>query len=130
MLLTAIVLVVLGIAAAGLAIGAIEGVLERRRTLAHLAATGVSARTLRTATILEIAAPMGAALILAVAVGIGTGGTFIHFYYTNDALTPIVIPWLRVITLVLATVAATACVVLATLPMVGRSIGPENLRTE
>ena len=63
-LLTAIVLVVLGIAAAGLAIGAIEGVLERRRTLAHLAATGVSARTLRTATILEIAAPMGAALIL------------------------------------------------------------------
>ena len=129
-LLTAIVLVVLGIAAAALAIGAIEGVLERRRTLAHLAATGVSARTLRTATILEIAAPMGAALILAVAVGIGTGGTFIHFYYTSGALTPIVIPWSRVIILVLAAVAATACVVLATLPMVGRSIGPENLRTE
>lgn len=130
LLLTAIVLVVLGIAAAGLAIGAIEGVLERRRTLAHLAATGVSARTLRTSTILEIAAPMTAALILAVAIGIGTGATFIHFYYSNDALTPIVIPWLRVVTIVLAAVAATACVVLVTLPMVGRSIGPENLRTE
>ena len=71
---------------------------------------------------------MTAALVLAVAVGIGTGGTFIHFYYSNDALTPIVIPWLRVITLVLATLAATGCVVLATLPMVGRSIGPRSLR--
>jgi hypothetical protein len=128
-LLTAIALLVMGIAAAGLAIGAIEGVLERRRTLAHLAATGVPAGTLRTATALELAAPMAAAVALAVAVGIGTGGTFIHLYY-GGAATPVVVPWTRILALVLAAVAATAGVVALTLPMVGRSIGAEGLRTE
>ena len=128
-LLTAIALLVMGVAAASLAIGAIEGVLERRRTLAHMSATGVSARTLRSATVLEIAAPMAAALILGVAIGIGTGATFIHFYYASSP-TPIAIPWSDIGLLVLAATAATGFVVLATLPMVGRSIGPEGLRTE
>ncbi len=128
-LLTAIALLVMGVAAASLAIGAIEGVLERRRTLAHMSATGVSARTLRSATVLEIAAPMAAALILGVAIGIGTGATFIHFYYASSP-TPIAIPWSDIGLLVLAATAATGFVVLATLPMIGRSIGPEGLRTE
>ncbi len=128
-LLTAIALLVMGVAAASLAIGAIEGVLERRRTLAHMSATGVSATTLRSATVLEIAAPMVAALILGVAIGIGTGATFIHFYFASNP-TAIVIPWGSIGWLVLAAAAATGFVVLATLPMVGRSIGAEGLRTE
>jgi putative ABC transport system permease protein len=119
----------MGVAAASLAIGAIEGVLERRRTLAHMSATGVSATTLRSATVLEIAAPMVAALILGVAIGIGTGATFIHFYFASNP-TAIVIPWGSIGWLVLAAAAATGFVVLATLPMVGRSIGAEGLRTE
>lgn len=128
-LLTAIALLVMGVAAASLAIGAIEGVLERRRTLAHMSATGVSAGTLRTATVLEIAAPMTAALVLGIAIGIGTGATFIHFYYASNP-TPIVIPWGEIGMLALAATTAAGLVVLATLPMVGRSIGPEGLRTE
>ncbi len=128
-LLTAIALLVMGIAAASLAIGAIEGVLERRRTLAHMSATGVPAGTLRSATVLEIAAPMVAALVLGVAIGIGTGATFIHFYDTSGT-TPIAVPWRDIALLALAAAAATGFVVVATLPMVGRSIGPDGLRTE
>ncbi len=126
-ILTGITLLALMVAAIGLAIGAIDALVARRRTLAHLAATGVSGRTLRAATTIELAVPMVTAVCLAFVLGVGIGATFYRLYYGDGA---IVLPWGRAGLLLALAFLATAAVAAATLPVVARASRPDQLRTE
>lgn len=126
-ILTGITLLALVVAAIGLAIGAIDALVARRRTLAHLAATGVSGRTLRAATAIELAVPMLTAVCLAFVLGVGIGATFYRLYYGAGE---IVLPWGRAGLLLALAIAATAAVAAATLPVVARASRPDQLRTE
>ncbi|MDX6378541.1 MAG: hypothetical protein QOE98_2844, partial [Gaiellaceae bacterium] len=126
-ILTGITLLALVVAAIGLAIGAIDALAARRRTLAHLAATGVSGRTLRAATAIELAAPMLTAVCLAFVLGVGIGATFYRLYYGAG---DIVVPWGRAGLLLALAFLAAAAVAAATLPVVARASRPDQLRTE
>ena len=126
-ILTGITLLALVVAAIGLAIGAIDALVARRRTLAHLAATGVSARTLRAATAIELVAPMLTAVCLAFVLGVGIGATFYRLYYGPG---DIVVPWGRAGLLLALAFLAAAAVAAVTLPVVARASRPDQLRTE
>ena len=126
-ILTGLTLLALVVAATGLAIGAVDALVARRRTLAHLAATGVSGRTLRAATAIELAVPMLTAVCLAFALGVGIGATFYRLYYGDGA---IVLPWGWAGALLVLAFVVAAAVVAAALPVVARVSRPDQLRTE
>jgi ABC-type antimicrobial peptide transport system permease subunit len=114
--------VALVVAAAGLLVASCEAVLERRRTLASLAATGVPLGTLRRAVLLQSLLPaVPAAALAAVA---GASGALALTATFGDA----VVPWTRLLgVLALALLAVTAASA-ATLPLLRRAVRPTELR--
>jgi FtsH-binding integral membrane protein len=114
-------LVALVVAAAGLLVASCEAVLERRRTLASLAAAGVPLGTLRRAVLLQSLLPAVPAVALALVVGVG-------FTLAPAVLGFAPIPWARLLgVLVLALLAVTAASA-ATLPLLRRAVRPSELR--
>ncbi|MEG3628660.1 FtsX-like permease family protein [Streptomyces poriticola] len=117
----AAVLVALAITLSGLAVGTAESLSTRRRALAAQVAAGVPRTVLRRALLLETALPLAPALLLA-----GAGGTAIGTWYASLGstgslpLTAFLVPP-AVYALCLLS-AATA------LPLLGRSVGPGELR--
>ncbi|NYJ76102.1 FtsX-like permease family protein [Allobranchiibius huperziae] len=69
-LVDVVLAVAIAIAVAGLLVVAAEGVVARRRTLAALVASGVPRRTLATATLLEMVAPLVPTVLIATTTGV------------------------------------------------------------
>ncbi|CAM5489683.1 hypothetical protein STENM36S_02480 [Streptomyces tendae] len=117
----AAVLVALAIALSGLAVGTAESLVTRRRTLAAQVAAGVPRTVLNRALLLETALPLAPALLLA-----GAGGMGIGVWYsarTSDGS----LPWTA---LLVAPAVYAACLLsaAASLPLLGRSVRPGELR--
>jgi hypothetical protein len=119
------------IAAATLLITAVDGVRERRRSLATLAAVGTSTGMLRRALTVETVFPM----LAGVALGAGSAivGTWMVFkavatYEEMEAPPPIY--WRSLGTVLAFAIVATVVATIATFPSLGRAIRPESLRTE
>ncbi len=115
-------LVALLVAAAGLLVASCESVLECRRTLASLAATGVPQGTLRMAVLLQSLLPAVPAVALAAAVG--AFGALALTASFGDAVFPLA-RLLGVLALALLVVTAASA---ATLPLLRRAVRPTELR--
>jgi hypothetical protein len=115
-------LVALVVAAAGLLVASCEAVLERRRTLASLAATGVPQATLRRAVLLQSLLPAVPAVALAAVAG--ATGALALTATAGDA----VVPWTRLLGLVALALLAVAAASAATLPLLRRAVRPTELR--
>lgn len=72
------VLVGIGIAAAGLLVGVAEGIVERRRSLAALTASGTPRRTLGLAVVLQVLVPTVPLVLAAVASGAAGGSGWLE----------------------------------------------------
>jgi hypothetical protein len=68
----------LGVAACGLLLTTLEGLLERRRTLGALSANGVPRSVLRRAVLLQVGLPVLPAATLAVLAGLAVTGSLFH----------------------------------------------------
>ena len=115
-------LVALVVAAAGLLVASCEAVLERRRTLASLAATGVPLATLRRAVLLQSLLPAVPAIALAAAAG--ALGAFALTAAYGDA----VVPWGRLLAVLGLALLAVLGASAATLPLLRRAARPTELR--
>lgn len=114
--------VALVVAAAGLLVASVEAVLERRRTLASLWAAGVPLATLRRAVLLQALLPAIPALLLATAAG--TAATQVVAGATGG----LTFPWLRLLAILAAALAAVCLSTVLTLPLLRRSAQPSELR--
>ena len=128
-----------GVATLGLLVGAIEGVVSRRRVLAGLSAAGTPRSVLERAVLAEVLLPIAVPVVLAAAAGIlgarGVLGTSVQNPETtvdgNDALatvTQLSIPWTPLLLLVFGTLLALLLATAAALPLLRRSIDPLELR--
>lgn len=113
-------LVALLVAAAGLLVASCEAVLERRRTLASLAAVGVPLGTLRRAVLLQSLLPAVPAVALAAFAG-ATGALALT---SGDA----VVPWARLLGVLALALFAVGAASAATLPLLRRAVRPTELR--
>jgi len=113
--------VALVVAAAGLLVASCEAVLERRRTLASLWAAGVPLATLRRAVLLQALLPAVPALLLAAIVGTAVA-------QVPGAVGGLTFPWLRLLAILAAALAAVCLSTLLTLPLLRRSAQPAELR--
>ncbi len=126
------------IAAAGLLIGTVEGVISRRRTLAAMSAVGIPRAVLHRAVLAEAILPLVPAVLLAAGAGIlgarGMLGTSVH---QQDLLADgsvtfhvvqLPIPWTSLGLLVAGTLLAILLASLTALPLLARSIDPAELR--
>lgn len=113
------------VAAAGLLIGSVEGILTRRRVLAGLAAVGTPRRVLYRAVLVEALAPLAPAIVLAAAAGIlGARGVL----NSVDPTQNLPVPWAALGALTGGTLLAVLAVTVLTLPLLHRSISPAELR--
>jgi hypothetical protein len=114
------------LAAASLAVAAIDGIGDRRRMFSSLTAVGVPASTLRRAVAIEVLVPFAIAAITAVAFGVVVGATLVGLTAHLSASVPwsTLLRWLGI--------AAVAAIVatLATATRVNAAIRPEHLRSE
>lgn len=115
----------LSIAGCSLVVMMVEGVLERRRELAILAAAGTRPGSLRSAAALEILVPLGVASVASCVVGVLVTATLLRVRGIG-----LVIPWQALAELLAASALVGAAVLAIGLPVLGRAIGAENLRTE
>jgi hypothetical protein len=120
-----VVLLMLSIAGCSLAVMMIEGIVERRRELATLAATGTRPRDLRTAAALEVLIPLGVASSVSCAIGVLVTATLLRVRGIG-----LVVPWGDLATLLVMTLVVAAAVLALGLPTLGRVIRADNLRTE
>ena len=104
----------------GLAVGTAESLATRRRGLAAQAATGVPRAVLGRSLLLETALPLAPAVLLA-----GLGGTAIGTWYARLGHHPV--PW---VTALVPPAVYAACLLAAatSLPLLGRSVRPGELR--
>lgn len=110
----------LAIAAAGLLLTTLEGLLERRRTLAAQQAVGVPLRTLRRAVLLQVGLPVLPAATLAVLAALAT----VHALASGESVpVPTAVLLLPPLAALVCTTAA-AC----TLPTLRRAADGEQLR--
>jgi hypothetical protein len=119
------------IAAATLLITAVDGVRERRRSLATLSAVGTSTGMLRRALAVETALPMLAGVVLGT--GSAIAGTWMVFKAVaafEEMEEPPPIYWRSLGTVLTFAIVATVVATIATFPSLGRAIRPESLRTE
>jgi hypothetical protein len=119
------VALMLSIAGCSLAVMMIEGIMERRRELAMLAAAGTRPRDLRWATALEVLIPLAVASIASCVIGVLVTATVLQV--RGIAL---VVPWADLGRLLAMTVVVAAAVLAIGLPMLGRVIRADTLRTE
>jgi hypothetical protein len=123
------ILVGVSVAAAGLLVALAEGILERRRSLAALAATGTPLATLRRAVLLQGLLPLVPAVLLATA--LGAGSVFALIGSTGEdgaARTPL--PLAELALVAAAGIAASLAATALTLPFLHRSVRPSELRFE
>jgi hypothetical protein len=114
------------LAAASLAVAAIDGISDRKRSLAALTALGVPTSALRRAIALEVLAPFAIASVSAVAFGVLVGATLVELT-SNVSLA---VPWGTLASwLAIAALAAIAATI-ATTTRIGSAIRPEHLRSE
>ncbi|MEW2807050.1 FtsX-like permease family protein [Streptomyces massasporeus] len=116
----AAVAVALAITLSGLAVGTAESLATRRRGLAAQAAAGVPRTVLGRSLLLETALPLAPAVLLA-----GLGGTAIGTWYALLGHHPV--PWVTALVPV-AIYAACLLAVATSLPLLGRSVRPGELR--
>jgi hypothetical protein len=120
-----VVALVLSIAGCSLVVMMVEGVVERRRELAILAAAGMRPRSLRSATALEVLVPLGVASVASCVVGVLVTATLLRVRGIG-----LVVPWVALGQLLAAAAVVGALVLAVGLPILGRAIRAENLRTE
>jgi hypothetical protein len=114
------------LAAASLAVAAIDGIGDRRRTLSALTAVGVAPGILRRSIAFELLVPFAIAAFSAIAFGVVIGETLAAL--TSHA--SLSIPWATLLRwLGIAAVAAIVATV-ATATRVNAAIRPEHLRSE
>ncbi|MFJ2926640.1 ABC transporter permease [Streptomyces massasporeus] len=116
----AAVAVALAITLSGLAVGTAESMATRRRGLAAQAAAGVPRAVLGRSLLLETALPLAPAVLLA-----GLGGTAIGTWYALLGHRPV--PWVTAL-VPLAVYAACLLAAATSLPLLGRSVRPGELR--
>jgi ABC-type antimicrobial peptide transport system permease subunit len=119
------VALMLSIAGCSLVVMMIEGIVERRRELAMLAAAGTHPRALRTSVALEILIPLAVASVASCTVGVIVTATLLRVRGIG-----LVVPWADLAQLLAATAVVGAAVLGVGLPMLSRVIRPESLRTE
>jgi cell division protein FtsX len=124
-------LITFAIAAATMLITTVDAVGERRRSLAALAAVGVSRGVLRRALAVETALPM----LAGIALGLGSAiaGTWMVFEAVADYEAMIEAPpiyWRSLGSVLTFAIGAIVVATIATFPSLGRAIRPESLRTE
>ncbi|MFD8227387.1 FtsX-like permease family protein [Streptomyces massasporeus] len=112
--------VAFAITLSGLAVGTAESLATRRRALAAQVAAGVPRAVLGRALLLEAALPLAPAVLLA-----GLGGTAIAAWYALLLHGPV--PWAAAL-IPLAIYAACLLAVATSLPLLGRSVRPGELR--
>ncbi|MFD7242096.1 ABC transporter permease [Streptomyces massasporeus] len=116
----AAVAVALAITLSGLAVGTAESLATRRRGLAAQAAAGVPRAVLGRSLLLETALPLAPAMLLA-----DLGGTAIGTWYAVLGHRPV--PWATSL-VPLAIYAACLLAAATSLPLLGRSVRPGELR--
>ncbi len=117
--------VVLVLIAAGLLIGMVEQLRERRRLLAALLAVGVRRRTLGGALLVQTAVPVVLGLALAVA-----AGSFLGSLLLQIANEPVALDGWMILALTGAACAVVVLVTALSVPVLLRAMRPEGLRTE
>jgi len=117
-----IVLLMIG---ASLLVAAGEGLRERRRALAVLAAFGTRRSTVAWSMFWQAAIPVAGGLLLAVALGIGLGAMLSAVVHLSPQL-----DWGAIGLMLAAGLAVIAAVTALTLPTVSRMMRPEALRVE
>jgi ABC-type antimicrobial peptide transport system permease subunit len=120
-----VVALMLSIAGCSLVVMMIEGILERRRELAMLAAAGTRPRHLRSSVALEIVIPLAVASIASCVIGVVVTATLLRVRGIS-----LVVPWTNLGELLAVTVVVGAAVLALGLPVLGRVIRADNLRTE
>ncbi|MDQ2851758.1 MAG: ABC transporter permease [Actinomycetota bacterium] len=124
--------IAIGIAVAGLLVVAAEGVVTRRRTLAALVATGVPRRTLATATLLEVIAPLVPAVLLTTLVGIlAARGIYGASATPNGNAKPVgvPVPWANLTVLAGGTLLVATAITALSLLFLRRATDLTELRT-
>lgn len=124
--------IAIGIAVAGLLVVAAEGVVTRRRTLAALVATGVPRRTLATATLLEVIAPLVPAVLVTTLVGIlAARGIYGASATPNGNAKPVgvPVPWANLTVLAGGTLLVATAITALSLLFLRRATDLVELRT-
>jgi len=117
--------VVLMLIAAGLLIGMIEQLRERRRLLAALLAVGVRRRTLGGALLVQTAVPVALGLALAIGAGALLGSLLLRI--ANE---PVVLDGWMIAALTGAAAGVVLIVTALSVPVLLRAMRPDGLRTE
>ena len=119
------VALMLSIAGCSLVVMMIEGIVERRRELAMLTAAGTRPRDLRSSVALEVVIPLAVASIASCVIGVVVTATLLRVRGIG-----LVVPWTSLAQLLAVTVVVGAAVLALGLPVLGRVIRADNLRTE
>ena len=116
---------VLVVAAAGLLVGSLDAVAERRRPLAVLCAAGVSRRTLAASVAVAIGLPLLGGLAIAETAATAAGALFelVVFSHTSLDLVPVAVA-------TGAGLVAVTTATLLTMPSLARATGAEGLRAD
>lgn len=122
------VIIVVGLFVAGctLAVSLASGIIERQRAFALLRLTGVSLRELRRIVLFETAAPLVAAVLLAVVVGLLGSSLFLKAQL-HETLRP---PTLSYYLALGGGLIASLCIMCGALPLLGRATSTESARNE
>jgi hypothetical protein len=123
-------LLVLAIAVASMLVATIDGIGERRRTLAMMAVAGTPPRVLRRAVTVEIVMPLLGGILLAVTSSILVMEMFFATDSAPFADQPASIPVAPLVRICLLASGAVAVAALATFPSLSRAIRPDTLRAE
>ena len=134
-LIDSVLIIAIALAAASLLVTSAEAIVERRRTLAVLAAGGTPRTVLARAAIAEVLVPLIPAVLLASTAGLLAsraffGTTVSGFDETTNrqTITPIHIPWDRLIILNAGITATALAITSISLIFLARSTRPTELR--
>lgn len=123
------------LAVASLLVTSAEAIVERRRTLAVLAAGGTPRLVLARAALAEVLVPLVPAVVIASTAGVlasraffGTTATMAYDISGIPETTAIPVPWERLLLLDVGIVAASLAITLLSLVFLSRSIRPGELR--
>jgi hypothetical protein len=126
------------VAAAGLVVGSVDGILTRRQVLAGMSAVGVPRSTLARSVVAENLVALGPAVVLAAAAGIlaargvlGTRGSVSEYGQDGNSWQVVVdigVPWAELGILVAGVLAMALLASLISLPLLRASVRPSELR--
>ncbi|MDP9295699.1 MAG: hypothetical protein M3O88_03245 [Actinomycetota bacterium] len=124
-LIQGIAILLLGVTGASLLVSTVDGMMERRRVLAALSATGVSTGVLRRSVLVQIALPLFAALALGIA-----GALAVTSLLFRAMEIPAVLPVAQLLITASAVGILVLLVTAGSVPWAGVVRKPELLRTE